>query len=248
MHSYSQDLRNIKTTFKGISEYKYVAKIIRKEVPLEPINILDIGIGDGHFSIRLSQKLTSYFCGHRIFGVDPDPTLVDIQYPSNFVLHNIPFELFHTSMKMDIILAIHSLYYLSSIKEFIEKISSMISIESRIFIILISTKCVLNKICDTGYNDRHVKRFLTVEQAYSSIKSYFPKLLTTIKFLHGTVDLSQWLASPLLLNSAYRIFSRNIDCYKNYKVDERALSDFIDVVRLNVNERDRTVGIIEIRK
>jgi len=246
MPSYYQDLRNIKTTLKGISEYNYIAKIIRKKASPNTLDILDIGMGDGHFSIRLSQNLSRHSLNHTILGVDPDPTLADIQYPSNFSLHNIPFETYYSPLKRDIIFAIHSLYYFSSVKYFIERTIKMTRKGGRIFIVLLSDQCVLYKISKASHSDNQLNIFLTAEKAYSDIKSYLPELDLSITTLRGTVDLNKWLISPKLIRSAYRIFSRNSD-YNNM-VDEKNLSAFIDSVMCCKNEKKRTVGILEIKK
>lgn len=247
--NYFEALQMVKASFLDGSEKSIVIRKIIDHFKDKEVTLLDVGIGDGRYSAKIVQELSAANMKCSVLGVDPLPAAVRSvnKYFPEFRVVAQRFEDFETDDKFDVVLATHSLYYVSNPADCIKKMIDLTKPGGLTILVLWSDSCTLYRVyiqykesCKiSGANG-----FLTLEKAKTYLSSLQPaKSINTLLF-SGRLVLSHWKSMPGALESAAMIFSREASLCVSHKIQKEHTDSLLQVISRFGEVEPRVNGVI----
>lgn len=217
-------LEHFKATFRGGSEKKLVAKQIDQHFDKQVLSLLDVGTGDGSFLSKIIALLSIRRISVDVTGVDPssaDATKFEELLPGAAYMCE-RFEDYAANRLFDVVLAVHSLYYLDDQESSLQKMVSLLRENGMLVLVLWSRECDLWRLRRDLWGEALAAT--TAEDALRMIRSLDSVSRTSISFFEGSVDFGSW-KDPRVLSDGLQVISRDIPYpYGKHRLMETSIS------------------------
>jgi SAM-dependent methyltransferase len=207
--SLSRDLALLKSTFPGTNEYEEIKKLILKSFRPQKLHVLDIGCGSGKLLYHLETVLRPAGFSISATALDQDTSQFVFRSPETRLVE-ADFMRYSPESSFDIVLAVHSVYYLGPPKAVLHRIVSICAPAGLTIIIMWSRECTLFKV---GSHLRSLQNLQTpaAEDVFDLAKTLSPSLHVSMSKAESEVDVAKWVANPEIGAAAIRILSRTLD-------------------------------------
>lgn len=251
--NYFEALQLVKSSFLDGSEKGIVVDRIINHFKGGSLRLLDVGIGDGRYVGKIVSDLGRAKLSCSVVGVDPLPAserVVAKLYP-DFRVISKRFEDFQTDEKFDMVIATHSLYYVTQVNDCIKRMVGFTKDGGLTIFVLWSDQCTLFKIY-RQYKERcninGGNGFVTAEKARSSLESMVGVESIDVDSFNGRLLLSHWKSLPGILESACMVFSRDAALRTDHQINREHTENLRVILNQFQEVEPRVNGVIFVKK
>ena len=216
---YLHSLHMLKRSFRNGSERHWLSSKLKDRFPGGQVSVLDVGIGDGSFTRKILMAAGINFNRLQLTAIEPElDARVALEQEFGFGQFRLISKLFQNvdiPRGFDLVLSIHSLYYLGNPATALQRLVDSAKPGGLIVIVAWSAECDLYKLhkrlasqeTEVSINSQAVRSWA---EGYSGVR------LIAAKSFRGTVDFSGWLSDDQWLRAACGVLSRrplsHLDC------------------------------------